>query len=265
MIEVRHVSLSYGKSPALRDVSLEVRPGELVTIMGPMAAGKSTLAKVMGGLYLPDEGECRVDGVSTRDAPACGRVGLVFQEPEDQIVARRVRDDLAFGPSNLGAEDVVRRVDEAIRLTGIEGLAGRDVRGLSGGQRQLVAIAGVLAMRPAYLVMDEPTSQLDSEGIRMVTRAVGALKKDGKGIVVITQDPAIAASADRLLVMSAGSIVSQGPPGEVFSCRRPDEGNAAGLVERPEVTRLWERLREKGVVTGRPWLTVQDALEELCR
>ncbi len=259
MIEVRHVSLSYGKNPALRDVSLEVRPGERVAITGPAAAGKSTLAKVMGGQYLPDEGECRVDGVSTRDAPACGRVGLVFQEPEDQIVARRVADDVAFGPLNLGAADAGERVAEALRLTGAEALAGRDVRSLSGGQKQLIAIAGALAMRPAYLVLDEPTSLLDREGARTVLDVVEALTRDGRGVVVITQDPGVAAAADRVVAMSGGGIVAQGPPHEVFSRCPP------GLVGRPEMARLADRLRENGVAVDRQWLTVSDALEGLCR
>ncbi len=133
---------------------------------GRLPAGKSTLAKVMDGLLLPDSGECLVNGVSTRDDPMHARrlVGLVFQEPEDQAVARRVEDDIAFGPRNLGVDDVGERVAEAMRLAGIEGLAGRNIHSLSGGQKQLVAIAGVLAMRPAYLVMDEPTAMLDCHG-----------------------------------------------------------------------------------------------------
>ena len=166
MIELRHVCLSFGRVPALKDVSLEVRAGEHIVIMGPAASGKSTLAKVMDGLLLPDAGDCLVDGISTRDDPMHARrlVGLVFQEPEDQAVARRVEDDIAFGPRNLGVDDVGERVAEAMRLAGIEGLAGRNIHSLSGGQKQLVAIAGVLAMRPAYLVLDEPTSMLDSAG-----------------------------------------------------------------------------------------------------
>jgi len=152
-------------------------------------------------------------------------------------------------------------VKEALRLAGIESLAERDIHSLSGGQQQLVAIAGVLAMRPAYLVLDEPTSLLDSEGARMVTGTIASLKKEGRGIVVITQDPAIAAAADRLMVMSAGNIVAEGPPREVFACC-PD-----GLIELPEMARLSASLREKGVSTGRLrlWLNTHEALEDLCR
>jgi energy-coupling factor transporter ATP-binding protein EcfA2 len=261
MIEVRHVCLSYGRVLALKDISLEVRAGEHVAIMGPAASGKSTLAKVMDGLLLPDTGECLVDGVSTRDDPMHARrlVGLVFQEPEDQTVARRVEDDIAFGPLNLAADDVGERVAEALRLAGIEGLAGRNIHSLSGGQKQLVAIAGVLAMRPAYLVLDEPTSLLDAAGTRMVTETIALQKKEGRGIVVITQDPAMAVAADRLVVMSAGSIVVQGSPREVFSGCRED------LIELPEMARLFVALRKKGVATERLWLSSREALEDLCR
>lgn len=261
MIEVRHICLSFGRVPALKDVSLKVRAGEHIAIMGPAASGKSTLAKVMDGLLLPDAGDCLVEGISSRDDRMHARrlVGLVFQEQEDQAVARRVEDDIAFGPSNLGAEDVGERVAEALRLAGIKGLAGRNIHSLSGGQKQLVAIAGVLAMRPAYLVLDEPTSMLDSPGTQMIMETIAVLKKEGRGIVVITQDPAVAAVADRLVVLSSGSIAAQGPPREVFS-HCPD-----GLIELPEMARLSIALREKGVAAGRIWLNAREALEDLCR
>lgn len=261
MIEVRQVCLSFGRVPALKDVSLEVRAGEHVAIMGPAASGKSTLAKVMDGLLLPDSGECLVNGISTRDDPMHARrlAGLVFQEPEDQVVARRVEDDIAFGPRNLSLDDVRERVAEAMRLAGIEGLAGHNIHSLSGGQKQLVALAGVLAMRPAFLILDEPTAMLDATGTRMVTETIAAQKKAGRGIVVITQDPAMAVAADRLVVMSAGSIVAQGIPREIFTSGLDD------LIERPDMARLSVALRKKGLAAGRRWLSVNEALEDLCR
>lgn len=261
MLEARNVSVSYGNVPALRGVSLEVRAGEHVAIVGPAASGKSTLAKVLNGLLLPDAGECLADGVRTVDDAMHARrlVGLVFQEPEDQVVASRVEDDVAFGPRNLGVTDVRERVAEALRLAGIAGLAGREIRNLSGGQKQLVAIAGVLAMRPAYLVMDEPTSLLDSAGRAMVAGVIAALKREDKGIVIVTQDPEVAAGADRVVVMAGGRIVAQGPPREVFS------SELAGLVELPEMARLAIRLREKGVTVDRLWLNAAEAKEDLCR
>jgi energy-coupling factor transport system ATP-binding protein len=256
VIEVRQVRLSYGRVPALNDVSLQVSPGEHVALMGPAAAGKSTLAKVMDGLLLPDSGDCLVDGVSTKEDPMRARrlVGLVFQEPEDQAVARRVEDDVAFGPVNLGVSDVGERVNEAMRQAGIEQLAGRSIHSLSGGQKQLVAIAGVLAMRPAYLVMDEPTSMLDGKGTKMVAETIASLKRAGKGIVVITHDPAMAAMADRIVVMDAGNIIANGSPREVFS------SCPEGLIELPETVRLSRALGHR-----RLWLNVEEAKEDLCR
>jgi energy-coupling factor transporter ATP-binding protein EcfA2 len=144
-------------------------------------------------------------------------------------------------------------------LAGVGHLAGRSIHSLSGGQKQLVAIAGVLAMRPAYLVLDEPTSLLDATGTRMVMEAVATLKKEGKGIAVITQDPAMAVAADRLVVLSAGSIVAQGSPREVFA------SGPAGLIERPEMARVAAALRKKGVAVERLWLSPIEAVEDLCR
>jgi energy-coupling factor transporter ATP-binding protein EcfA2 len=261
MIEIRQVSLSYGDIPALKDVSLCVKAGEFIAIMGPGASGKSTLAKVMDGLYFPDYGDCLVDGVSTRENPMRARrlVGLVLQEPDDQAVARRVDDDLAFGPRNIGAGDIAERVENALWQTGIAQLKERDISSLSGGQKQLVAIAGVLAMRPAYLVMDEPTSLLDSDGKRMVMNVILIQRREGWGIVVITQDPSVAARADRVIIMSRGSIVAQGSPADVFCAAA---GDLAGV---PDMIRLSRKLQEKGFAVKRPWLTVDDATEELCR
>jgi energy-coupling factor transporter ATP-binding protein EcfA2 len=261
VIEVRHASFAYGGRTALKDVSLAVGRGEMVAIMGPSASGKSTLAMIMNGLLVPDSGDCLVEGVNARSDPMHARrlVGLVFQDPEGQAVARRVEDDVAFGPLNLGGGDMDSRVSEAMRLAGIESLHNRSIHTLSGGQKQLVAIAGVLAMRPAYLILDEPTSLLDAAGARMVADVMARLKKDGRGIVVITQDPAISAAADRLVVISAGSVVAQGPPREVFSACTD------GLIELPEMARLAASLRKKGRATERLWLDVGEALEGLCR
>ena len=162
-------------------------------------------------------------------------VGLVLQEPDDQAVARRVEDDLAFGPRNIGAGDIKERVE--LKRCGRQASGTsreRDIGSLSGGQKQLVAIAGVLAMRPTYLVMDEPTSLLDSDGKRMVMDAIGTQKSEGRGIVVITQDPSVAVYADRVVIMSKGSIVAQGPPAEVFTPgnRQPDRNAGDGPTVR---------------------------------
>ena len=256
MIELRRVSLSYGGTEVLKDVSMELRPGEIVALMGPNASGKSTLAKVLDGLLIPRSGECIVDGVSTRDDPGHARLrtGLVFQDPDDQAVSRRVSDDLAFGPLNIEAPDIDRRVADALKLAGIEHLAARDFYTLSGGQKQLVAIAGVLAMRPAYLVLDEPTAMLDQDGTRMVREAITAARNAGKGILLITHDPAIAAIADRLLVLKDGRIISQDA---IIT-------DTTG-IELPQLARFWNRLKEKGLTIGQPDMSVEGTAEALCR
>jgi len=252
MIEVKHVFFSYGAAAVLSDVSLELRPGEIVALQGPSGSGKSTLATVLDGLIIPQHGDCIVDGVSTRSDPffARRRVGLVFQDPDDQIVSRLVDDDVAFGPLNLEAADVDARVSCALEEAGIGHLAGRDTRTLSGGQKQLVAIAGVLAMRPAYVVFDEPTALLDQDGTDAVVKALGVLRKAGKGILLITHDPAVASMADRALVLQEGKI---------------SPARAADDVELPELARLWKRLKEQGVYCEGPEPGIEGTLEALCR
>ena len=261
MIEVRHARFSYGDVPALADVSLEALPGELLAVTGPSAAGKSTLALLLSGLLVPAQGDCLIDGASTRHCQQQTRrlVGLVFQDPEDQAVYRRVADDVAFGPRNLGADDVAERVDEALQLAGIQGLAGRDIETLSGGERQLAAIAGALALRPRYLVLDEPTSFLDAAGARAVRQALERLRGEGRGIVLITQDPGLAAAADRMIVLAGGRVIAAGPPREVF-LQAP-----GGLIGLPDMVRLGLRLRAKGVKLDRLPMTPEEAAEMLCR
>lgn len=256
MIELRHVSYSYDGTQVLKDVSMDLCPGEIVALMGPNASGKSTLAKVLDGLLIPHSGECIVDGVSTRDDPVNARLrtGLVFQDPDDQAVSRRVSDDIAFGPLNLQAPDVDARVADALKAVGIEHLAGRDFHTLSGGQKQLVAIAGVLAMRPAYIVLDEPTAMLDQDGTRLVTEAIKAARIAGKGILLITHDPAMAAVADRILVLKGGRII---PQDAIVS-------DAAG-IELPQMARFWNRLKENGITVDRPDMRVGGTVEALCR
>lgn len=256
MIEIRHASYTYEGSDVFRDLSFELRPGEIVALMGPNASGKSTLAKILNGLLIPEGGECIVDGVSTQSDPfhARLRVGLVFQDPDDQAVSRRVEDDIAFGPLNLEAPDIDTRVAQAMHTVGIEHLAGRDIQTLSGGQKQLVAIAGVLAMNPAYVVMDEPTSFLDQDGARAVLEAVATMGKAGKGVLIITHDPTVAATADRILVLRAGQISLFG----AADLNRED-------TELPELARFWKRLAELGVTVDRMDLDVERAMEALCR
>ncbi len=221
MIELRHVSYSYRGKPAIRDISLTIKTGEMVAIIGPNASGKSTLARIINGLILPDEGDCLVDGLDTKEDLYNARraVGMVFQNPDDQIVSRRVADDVMFGPVNLGlsTDESMTRATGSLRSVSMERFSGSATHSLSGGQKQLVAIAGVLAMRPSYVIFDEPMAFLDGDGIEAVRGVMRALKKNGMGIVMVTHDMEEALLADRIVVLHEGRILMEGPPEAVFS------------------------------------------------
>jgi energy-coupling factor transport system ATP-binding protein len=221
LIALQDVSFTYMGLWALDHISLEIDKGEYVAVIGPNASGKTTLAMIMNALLVPDSGDCIVDGINTRDDAMHARkaVGLVFQDPESQAVSRHVRDDVAFGPTNLGLPtgEVEERVFESLGAVGMESLVDREVSGLSGGQKQLLAIAGVLAMRPSYVVLDEPTSLLDGRGAEAVDGTIAGLKKYGIGIVVITHDMSEALHADRVIVLDEGRIIADEPPRVIFS------------------------------------------------
>ncbi len=221
MIALKDVTFSYKGRRALDRLSLEIDKGEHVAVIGPNASGKTTLAMIMNALLVPDNGDCIVDGINTRDDAMHARkaVGLVFQDPESQAVARHVRDDVAFGPMNLGlsCEEVESRVAEALNAVGMKSFIDGEISGLSGGRKQLLAIAGVLAMRPSYVVMDEPTSLLDGRGIEAVDGAIESLKKSGISVVIITHDMAEALRADRIVALEDGHIVADARPQVIFS------------------------------------------------
>ncbi|HMK45941.1 MAG TPA: ATP-binding cassette domain-containing protein [Methanocella sp.] len=261
MIEVRQVTYSYERSAVLKDVSLELRKGECLSILGPNASGKSTLALVMKGLLVPDAGDCLVDGVSTKEDSMHARlnVGLVFQDPDDQMVAHKVEDDIAFGPMNAGIPDIPQRVSDALASTGIENLRGREIASLSGGQRQLVAIAGALAMRPAYMILDEPTSFLDAAGTRLVIEAIRSMRDESKGVAIVTHDPRVASIADRCALLKDGQATRQGSPDEIF------EDDSDDNIAMPELGRLYSRLRRNRAPIGHPALDARSAVEAVCR
>jgi energy-coupling factor transport system ATP-binding protein len=248
MIELRNVSVNYGSTKILGDVSLSVNKGEIIAIMGPNASGKSTLLKVMSALIIPGSGDCIVEGKNTRDRPFNARrlAGMVFQDPEDQIVARRVEDDVAFGPKNIGytPDEAVKKAREALKIVGLGGMSGKSVHSLSGGQKQLLAIASVLAMEPSYLMMDEPSSLLDGDGTRYIRQIIKKLKERGLGIVIVTHDPAEALMADGMIVLDKGRIVARGSPYSVFleSVFLENIG-----VDVPDRIKLSKRLEQDGI------------------
>ncbi len=208
---------------ALRGVDLTIDRGEFVAIIGPNGSGKSTLARHLNGLLLPTAGQVWVDGLLTTDPdhlPAIRqRVGMVFQNPDNQLVASTVEEDVAFGPENLAlpSAEIRRRVDEALAIVGLADYATHPPHMLSGGQKQKVAIAGALATRPDCIVFDEPNSMLDPPGRQQVLDTIRRLNDEGMTIVLITQSMDEAAMAKRVVVMNAGGIVLDGPPEVVFA------------------------------------------------
>lgn len=235
---------------------MSIEPGELVAVVGANGSGKSTLVRLANGTLLPTEGAVAVDGLTTADAAmetsagtsgihAIRRsVGVVFQHPDDQIVATSVEEDVAFGPENLGlSRPVIReRVDAALATVGLTGLESREPHLLSGGQKQRLAIAGALAMRPRYLVFDEPTAMLDPEGRREVLELIERLRGDGNGVMLVTHDLAEVARANRVVVLAAGTKVFDGTPGELFVSPSLESWG----LELPAVAVMVQRLIEGG-------------------
>jgi len=271
LIEVSGVTFAYplpggGRTIALSDVSMSIREGEFLAVIGHNGSGKSTLAKLFNGLLIPGRGEVRVAGMSTRDTSLHRAirqvVGVVFQDPEDQIVATLVEEDVAFGPENLGLprDEVRRRVEASLAAVEVEELRLRPPHQLSGGQKQRVAIAGVLAMQPRCVVLDESTAMLDPEGRREVLAVTRRLHRAGTTIVLVTHFMSEAALAERTVVLSEGRIELDGPPREVFGKR--DRLRELDL-DVPPVTALAERGRAAGVeIRGLP-LTIDEFVSAL--
>ena len=241
-----------GVAPTVLDrISLTIEPGSFVAILGHNGSGKSTLAKHFNAILLPTDGKVYVDGMDTADEERLldirRRVGMVFQNPDNQIVANVVEEDVAFAPENLGvpSPEIRQRVDEALATVGMTAYARHAPHLLSGGQKQRVAIAGVLAMEPECIVLDESTAMLDPVGRREVLSTVKRLNREkGITVVLITHHMDEAAQADRLVVMHDGRVVHDGPPSQVF--QDVDSLRALGL-EVPESVALMYELRKSGV------------------
>ncbi|MFZ5942560.1 MAG: energy-coupling factor transporter ATPase [Bacillota bacterium] len=229
MIEIRNLTHKYKignneELTAVKNLTLDIVEGEFVVVLGHNGSGKSTLAKHLNALLLPFEGKVLVNGMNTVDNTKLWeirqQVGMVFQNPDNQLIATTVEEDVAFGPENLGIqpESIRLRVDEALSLVGMAEYKTKAPHLLSGGQKQRVAIAGIIAMRPKYIVLDEPTAMLDPSGREEVINTIKMLnKEEGLTIVHITHFMEEAVHADRVIVMEAGEIVLQGSPREVFS------------------------------------------------
>jgi len=244
MIEIDGLRQGYPGGPAVLDgISLTIPPGQFVILAGANGCGKTTFLRHLNGLIKPPAGTVRVAGVDVHRNPLRARqlVGMVFQDPDTQIVGETVYDDVAFGPQNLGLPDpeVRRRVDAALAAVGLASLSGQRPHRLSGGEKRRVAIAGILAMESPVYVFDEPFSNLDFHGVRQVLRQIASLKTDGRTIILTTHDlEKVIGMADRLIILHQGKVVRDGAPlaavrdSEIFGVREPDTCRM-GLMPSP--------------------------------
>ena len=276
MLQTEHLSFTYpaeeGQSvsvAALEDVSLSIEKGSFVVVLGHNGSGKSTLAKHMNAVLLPCGGAVYVEGMDTREEALLleirRRVGMVFQNPDNQIVANVVEEDVAFAPENLGvpSEEIRRRVDDALAAVGMSEFTRHAPHLLSGGQKQRVAIAGVIAMAPECVVLDEATAMLDPAGRREVLSAIRTLNRErGITVVLITHHMDEAMDADRLIVMNDGRLVMDGTPAEVFV--RVEELRAMGLAA-PDTVELLYALRQDGMDVPLDALTVDACADAICK
>ncbi len=269
MIEIQNISYAYeGEeegvklAPVIRDFSLDIKRGEFLAILGHNGSGKSTLTRLCNAMAVPDSGKVFVEGMDTAD-PALEydireKVGVVMQNPDNQIVATIVEEDVAFGPENLGVEpaEIRRRVDDALKRVGMYEYRSQEPHKLSGGQKQRVAIAGVIAMRTDCIILDEPTAMLDPQGRQEVMKTIKELNRDmGITVVLITHYMDEAVQADRVAVMDEGRLVLLGTPQEVFSHRQ--ELYRCGL-DIPQSAKLTDRLRQMGIPLSGSILTPAD-------
>lgn len=273
LFDIRHVSHTFeteeGKTfDALKDVTAQIKKGEFTAIIGTNGSGKSTLARHLNALLLPTEGELIVEGMRTSDAGRVWdirqKVGMVFQNPDNQLVAAVVEEDVAFGPENLGVppEEIRERVDLALEKVGMTSYRKQAPSMLSGGQKQRVAIAGVLAMKPDCIVLDEPTAMLDPKGRKEVMDTIHELnKKEGITIVLITHFMEEAVTADHILVIDRGVLKMEGTPREIFS--QADKVTEIGL-DVPVPADLARRLRKKGMAVSEKCMTDEELGEALC-
>ena len=276
MLQTEHLSFTYpaeegvsASTTALEDVSLSIEKGSFVVVLGHNGSGKSTLAKHMNAVLLPSGGAVYVEGMDTRDEALLleirRRVGMVFQNPDNQIVANVVEEDVAFAPENLGvpSEEIRRRVDDALAAVGMSEFTRHAPHLLSGGQKQRVAIAGVIAMAPECIVLDEATAMLDPAGRREVLSAIRALNRERNiTVVLITHHMDEAMDADRLIVMNDGKLVMDGTPAEVFT--QVDALRAMGLAA-PDTVELLCGLRQSGMDVPLDALTVDACADAICK
>ncbi len=273
MIKMENVTYEYKSliddsiQQAVKNINIEIKKGEFLAILGHNGSGKSTLAKLMNGLITPTSGDVYVMGMNTKEEDKIWNIrekaGMVFQNPDNQIVATIVEEDVAFGPENLGIppKEIRERVDKALEIVEMTEYKKHAPHLLSGGQKQRVAIAGILAMKPDCIILDEPTAMLDPIGRIEVMNTIKKLnKEENKTIVLITHYMEEAVEADRIIVLENGNIVMEGTPKEIFS--QVDRVKALGL-DVPQVTELVYHLRKEGVDLKADILSIEELVELL--
>lgn len=274
IIEIKNVSYEYSNQDeenvsytAVKNLSLNIERGSFTVILGHNGSGKSTLAKMLNGLNKPTVGDIVVDGINTKDEAneieVKRRVGMVFQNPDNQLVASIVEEDVAFGPENLGLEpaEIRKRVDDALKSVGMSEFASSTPHRLSGGQKQRIAIAGIIAMEPECLVLDEPTAMLDPKGRREIIDTLHKLNREkGITVILITHCMEEAENTDRILVMNDGKIIGDGEPKEVF--KNVELLKSVGL-DVPQTTELLYSLQKNGFNVNTNVISVADTAKEI--
>lgn len=281
MVEAKNVSYEYTKVVevkgenverklmALQNINIDIEKGEFIAVLGHNGSGKSTFAKHLNAINTPSEGTIWVDGMDTKNDELVWKIrqntGMVFQNPDNQLVATVVEEDIAFGPENLGVEptEIRRRVDESLKLVGMDGYQKNSPSKLSGGQKQRIAIAGILAMKPQCIVLDEPTAMLDPVGRQDVMDTIHKLNKEnGITIILITHYMDEAATADRIYVIDDGKMVMEGTPKRIFS--QVEKLKGYGL-DVPQVTETAYNLRKMGIDIPEDILTVEEMVGAICQ
>lgn len=268
IIEIKNLSFQYESSSkkVLKNLNIDIKEGEFVCVLGHNGSGKSTLAKLINAQYIPTEGDILVGNMNTKDDDSLWDIremcGMVFQNPDNQLVATIVEEDVAFGPENLGVprEELRKRVDECLELVGMSEYKRHSPALLSGGQKQRIAIAGILAMNPKCLLMDEPTAMLDPQGRKDFLNTVLKLREMGKTIIHITHYMEECVNADRIIVINEGDVVLEGTPREVFS--NVEQMKEIGL-DVPEPTEISYLLNKSNINVRADVLTVDELVEAL--
>lgn len=274
IIEFQNVTFRYESedegvvlAPAVKDLSLSINEGEFIAILGHNGSGKSTIAKLSNGLLIPESGDVIVNGMNTKneddDINIKQTVGVVFQNPDNQIVATIVEEDVAFGPENLGVEpsEIRRRVDDSLKIVGMYNYRKHEPHKLSGGQKQRVAIAGIIAMEPRCIILDEPTAMLDPEGRRDVMKAIKRLNRElGITVVFITHYMEEAVEADRIVVMDDSRLLMDGTPKQVFA--DTEKIRSIGL-DVPQTCQLAELLKNDGINLKNDLLSIDELVENI--